>query len=195
MLQYRGFRSRGFHVVALFDFNDPHKIGQKHDAEWWSSHRFAAESHCCAAGQSIAQSCRVPAEAAHARGGFAGCQRRCATSSTSPRSPLNVPPHVSMVPVDLSVQLENLAYKVQKMNGEVSTSRVGLELPLAAATTAKMRFQLPGGETVSQQVFGPWFSRVQDPGRVAYPHHHFGDCVGRFGTHFCLGSLSPVKSA
>ena len=30
LLRYRGFRTRGFHVVALFD-NDPHKIGQKHD--------------------------------------------------------------------------------------------------------------------------------------------------------------------
>ncbi len=30
LLKYRGFRTRGFHVVALFD-NDPGKIGQKHD--------------------------------------------------------------------------------------------------------------------------------------------------------------------
>ena len=30
LLRYRGFRTRGFHVVALFD-NDPAKIGQKHD--------------------------------------------------------------------------------------------------------------------------------------------------------------------
>ena len=30
LLRYRGFKTRGFHVVALFD-NDPHKIGQKHD--------------------------------------------------------------------------------------------------------------------------------------------------------------------
>ncbi len=30
LLRYRGFRTRGFHVVALFD-NDPHKVGQKHD--------------------------------------------------------------------------------------------------------------------------------------------------------------------
>ncbi len=30
LLRYRGFRTRGFRVTALFD-NDPHKIGQKHD--------------------------------------------------------------------------------------------------------------------------------------------------------------------
>src|ERR1700733_2534010 len=30
LLKYRGFRSRGFHVVALFD-NDPEKIGQTFD--------------------------------------------------------------------------------------------------------------------------------------------------------------------
>ena len=34
-------------------------------------------------------------------------------SSTSPRSPCR-PPSVNVVAVDLSVQLENLAYKVQK---------------------------------------------------------------------------------
>src|SRR5436309_207547 len=30
LLRYRGFRSRGFHIVALFD-NDPHKVGRSHD--------------------------------------------------------------------------------------------------------------------------------------------------------------------
>ncbi len=30
MLKYRGFRSRGFHIVALFD-NDPEKVGQDVD--------------------------------------------------------------------------------------------------------------------------------------------------------------------
>ena len=39
--------------------------------------------------------------------------------------PLIVPAHVSLVPVDLSVQLENLAYKVQKTQGEVSTCCAG----------------------------------------------------------------------
>jgi redox-sensing transcriptional repressor len=30
LLKYRGFRSRGFHIVALFD-NDPEKVGQDFD--------------------------------------------------------------------------------------------------------------------------------------------------------------------
>src|SRR4051794_40289234 len=30
LLRYRGFRSRGFHIVALFD-NDPQKVGRTHD--------------------------------------------------------------------------------------------------------------------------------------------------------------------
>ena len=34
--------------------------------------------------------------------------------------PLIVPPQVNLVGVDLSIQLENLAYKVQKSQGEVS---------------------------------------------------------------------------
>ena len=43
----------------------------------------------------------------------------------SPRCRSSFPPHVNLVPVDLSVQLENLAYKVQKTQGEVSTSCAG----------------------------------------------------------------------
>ena len=34
--------------------------------------------------------------------------------------PLSVPPHVNLVGVDLSIQLENLAYKVQRTDDEVS---------------------------------------------------------------------------
>ena len=34
--------------------------------------------------------------------------------------PLSVPSHVNLVGVDLSIQLENLAYKVQRTDGEVS---------------------------------------------------------------------------
>src|SRR5258705_9599709 len=30
LLKYRGFRNRGFHIIALFD-NDPKKVGQTHD--------------------------------------------------------------------------------------------------------------------------------------------------------------------
>ncbi len=68
--------------------------------------------------------------------------------------PLVVPPHVNLVAVDLSIQLENLAYKVQKTQGEVSCA--GLAFP-TVATMAKMKPALPGGETVSQQVLVLFF--------------------------------------
>ena len=70
--------------------------------------------------------------------------------------PLSVPPHVNLVPVDLSVQLENLAYKVQKTLGEVSPSCAGLAFPVAAPA-ARIHAALPGGETVSQQVLVLFF--------------------------------------
>ena len=41
-------------------------------------------------------------------------------SSTSLPMPLVVPPHVSVVAVDLSVQLEHLAYKTQAAQGGIS---------------------------------------------------------------------------
>jgi redox-sensing transcriptional repressor len=121
LLRYRGFRSRGFHVVALFD-NDPHKIGQKHDGmvvEPIDSLRKAVAVRQI----NLAILC-VPAEAAQRVADLLVASGIRGILNFAP-VPLNVPPHVNMVPVDLSVQLENLAYKVQKMNGEVSTSRVG----------------------------------------------------------------------
>ena len=121
LLRYRGFRSRGFHVVALFD-NDPHKIGQKHDGmivEPIESVRKAVSVRKI----NLAILC-VPAEAAQRVADLLVASGIRGILNFAP-VPLNVPPHVNMVPVDLSVQLENLAYKVQKMNGEVSTSRVG----------------------------------------------------------------------
>lgn len=121
LLRYRGFRSRGFHVVALFD-NDPHKIGQKHDGmvvEPIDSLRKAVAVRQI----NLAILC-VPAEAAQRVADLLVASGIRGILNFAP-VPLNVPPHVNIVPVDLSVQLENLAYKVQKMNGEVSTSRVG----------------------------------------------------------------------
>jgi redox-sensing transcriptional repressor len=121
LLRYRGFRSRGFHVVALFD-NDPHKIGQKHDGmvvEPIDSLRKAISVRKI----NLAILC-VPAEAAQRVADLLVASGIRGILNFAP-VPLIVPPQVNMVPVDLSVQLENLAYKVQKMNGEVSTSRVG----------------------------------------------------------------------
>ncbi len=121
LLRYRGFRTRGFHVVALFD-NDPSKIGQKIDGLLVEP----VEALRTAIGPRkirLALLC-VPIDAAQrvadllVSGGIRGIL------NFAP-SPVTVPAHVSLVPVDLSVQLENLAYNVQKTLGEVSTSCAG----------------------------------------------------------------------
>jgi redox-sensing transcriptional repressor len=121
LLRYRGFRTRGFHVVALFD-NDPQKIGQKHDGlvvEPIDSLRNVVTLSKI----NLAILC-VPAEAAQrvaevlVAGGIRGILNFAPV-------PLIVPAHVNLVPVDLSVHLEHLAYKVQKTQGEVSTSCAG----------------------------------------------------------------------
>jgi redox-sensing transcriptional repressor len=116
LLRYRGFRARGFHVVALFD-NDPAKIGQKHDGmvvEPIDALRKAAAVRKI----KLALLC-VPAEVAQrvadllVQSGIHGILNFAPVM-------LTVPPEVSVVAVDLSVQLENLAYKVQKAQGEIS---------------------------------------------------------------------------
>ncbi len=115
LLRYRGFRARGFHVVALFD-NDPAKIGEKHDGmvvESIDSLRQVVALRKI----KLALLC-VPAEAAQrvadllVASGFHGILNFAPVM-------LTVPSGVSVVAVDLSVQLENLAYKVQKTQGEV----------------------------------------------------------------------------
>jgi redox-sensing transcriptional repressor len=121
LLRYRGFRSRGFHVVALFD-NDPTKIGQQHDGlviEPIESLRKTVVPRKI----KLALLC-VPTEAAQRVADLLVASGIGGILNFAP-VPLVVPPHVNLVPVDLSVQLENLAYKVQKTMGEVSTSCAG----------------------------------------------------------------------
>jgi redox-sensing transcriptional repressor len=116
LLRYRGFRSRGFHIIALFD-NDPGKIGQSFDGLLVEP----IESLCNTLALrkiSLAILC-VPAEAAQRLADLlAGCGIRGILNFAP--VPLVVPPSVNVVAVDLSIQLENLAYKVKKTQGEVS---------------------------------------------------------------------------
>jgi redox-sensing transcriptional repressor len=118
LIRYRGFRSRGFHVVALFD-NDPSKIGQTYDGltvEPIESLRKTLSSH----GVSLAI-LSVPADAAQRVADLlVGCGI-LGILNFAP-VPLNVPPSVSVVGVDLSVQLEHLAYKVQNTPGAFPAS-------------------------------------------------------------------------
>jgi redox-sensing transcriptional repressor len=116
LLKYRGFRSRGFHVVALFD-NDPAKIGQCYDGlvvEPIESLRKAIPVKKI----SLALLC-VPAEAAQRLADLLVSSGIRGILNFAP-IPLSVPDHVHVVAVDLSIQLENLAYKIQKAAGEVS---------------------------------------------------------------------------
>ncbi|WP_250846730.1 redox-sensing transcriptional repressor Rex [Aquisphaera insulae] len=110
LLGYRGFRSRRFKIVAIFD-NDPGKLGQKYEGltvEPLESLRRSAANHKIHLGLLC-----VPAEAAQkvadqmVLAGISGILNFAPV-------PLTVAPHVNVVNVDLSVQLENLAYKVLK---------------------------------------------------------------------------------
>jgi redox-sensing transcriptional repressor len=116
LLNYRGFRSRGFHIVALFD-NDPEKIGQTHDdliVQPIDSLRKTAQAQ----GISLAV-LSVPAEAAQRVADLMVSCGILGILNFAP-VPLNVPPSVNVVGVDLSVQLEHLAYKVQNTPGGVA---------------------------------------------------------------------------
>jgi redox-sensing transcriptional repressor len=121
LLRYRGFRTRGFHVVALFD-NDPNKIGQKHDGMIVEPID-AVRKIIAVRKINLAILC-VPAEAAQRVADVLVASGIRGILNFAP-VPLIVPAEVNLVPVDLSVQLENLAYKVQKTQGEVSASCAG----------------------------------------------------------------------
>jgi redox-sensing transcriptional repressor len=116
LLKYRGFRSRRFHIVAVFD-NDPRKIGQTH--EGLEVEPIEAMGKVVAAHKiSLGLLC-VPADAAQ-RVADQMIARGIAGILNFAPVPLTVPPNVNVVAVDLSVQLENLAYKAQKSQEGVS---------------------------------------------------------------------------
>lgn len=116
LIRYRGFRSRGFQIVALFD-NDPRKIGQTIDGmtvKPTSALREAVETQ----GIMLAILC-VPADAAQRVADQAVADGIQGLLNFAPTS-LIVPPRASLISVDLSVQLEHLAYKVQANRGDIS---------------------------------------------------------------------------
>jgi redox-sensing transcriptional repressor len=116
LLRYRGFRSRGFHIVALFD-NDPQKIGRSHDG--LVVEPIEAMTKTIPARSVSLAVLSVPADAAqHVADQMVACGI-LGILNFAP-VPLNVPPAVSVVAVDLSVQLEHLAYKVQNTQGGIS---------------------------------------------------------------------------
>lgn len=116
LVKYRGFRSRGFQVVALFD-DDPKKIGQTHSG---LTVRPLDELPEAVAELAIALAILcVPADVAQR---VAEQVVDCGITGilNFAPMPLAVPPSVSVIAVDLSVQLEHLAYKVQNRKGGIS---------------------------------------------------------------------------
>ncbi len=120
LLKYRGFHDRGFQIVALFD-NDAAKIGQCRGGLKVQPIEELAE----AAGTlkiSLAILC-VPAEAAQRVADQVVASGIRGIMNFAP-FPLHVPETVGVVGVDLSIQLEHLAYQVRNGEGR-GISRVG----------------------------------------------------------------------
>ena len=116
LLKYRGFRNRGFRIVALFD-NDPHKIGHAYDGMVVRPLDTLAEA-IRERNVSLAI-LSVPAEAAQGVADQLVSWGILGIFNFAP-TPLVVPTNVSVVAVDLSVQLEHLAYQTQAAQGGIS---------------------------------------------------------------------------
>jgi redox-sensing transcriptional repressor len=109
LLRYRGFAQQGFRIVALFDA-DPAKVGQQ--LEGLTVHAVERMAEVIPASGAELGLLTVPMEAAQ--------QVADALVAAGIRGILNfapivlrLPPQVSLVSVDLAVQLEQLAFLVQ----------------------------------------------------------------------------------
>lgn len=117
LLNYRGFRSRRFHIVAVFD-SDVQKVSQT--IEGLKVEPIEQMPQVVAALKiSLALLC-VPADAAQLVAEQMVASGIMGILNFAP-VPLSVPAHVNVVNVDLSVQLENLAYKALKTQNGVPT--------------------------------------------------------------------------
>jgi redox-sensing transcriptional repressor len=114
LLRYHGFAERGFRVVALFDA-DPAKVGQR--VEGLPVHGPEAMSAVVAATGAELGALAVPAESAQAVADALIAAGVRGLLNFAP-AVLRVPPGVSVVSVDLTVQLEQLAFLVQISGGE-----------------------------------------------------------------------------
>jgi redox-sensing transcriptional repressor len=109
LLRYRGFPEQGFRIVCLFDA-DPAKIGQQVDG--LTVHSVAQIGTVVPASGAELGLLTVPVEAAQqvadelVAAGIRGVLNFAPTV-------LRLPRHVSLVSVDLAVQLEQLAFLVQ----------------------------------------------------------------------------------
>jgi redox-sensing transcriptional repressor len=113
LLHYHGFAERGFRIVALFDA-DPAKIGQKIDD--LEIHPPAQMAEVIAATRAELGVLSVPAASAQAVADALVAAGIRGLLNFAP-GVLRLPPGVSVVNVDLTVQLEQLAFLVQ-LSGE-----------------------------------------------------------------------------
>jgi redox-sensing transcriptional repressor len=109
LLRYRGFQQRGFRIVALFDA-EPAKVGQLVDGlEIQSPEQMAAVIAATGAELGVLT---VPSESAQAVADALVAAGIRGLLNFAPVV-LHLPPGVSLVSVDLTVQLEQLAFLVQ----------------------------------------------------------------------------------
>ena len=112
LLKYSGFQQQGFHVLALCD-SDPAKIGQTiENLPVYSLERIADKIRSAEIELGILT---VPAEAAQAVADQLVAAGIRGILNFAPIV-LKLPPGVSLVTVDLAIQLEQLAFLVQWSN-------------------------------------------------------------------------------
>jgi redox-sensing transcriptional repressor len=109
LLRYRGFADRGFRIAALFD-SDPQKIGQHIEGlEVFPMAELKGQIQSLAAALGIVA---VPSEAAQEVGdALAGAGVRGVLNFAP--ALLRLPDGISVVHVDLTIQLEQLAFQIQ----------------------------------------------------------------------------------
>ena len=114
LLRYRGFQERGFRIVALFDA-DPAKVGQRVDG--LMVHAPEAIPSVVSATSAELGVLTVPSEAAQSAADALVAAGVRGILNFAPVI-LRLPPRVSLVAVDLTVQLEQLAFLVQMGGGD-----------------------------------------------------------------------------
>lgn len=116
LLKYQGFRDRGFQIVALFD-SDPAKVGMT--LEGMTIRPLDALANLVRDQSLNLAVLSVPAEVAQQVTDHIVASGIVGIFNFAP-IPLVVPNHVRVVAVDLSIQLEHLAYQIQVGGGGIS---------------------------------------------------------------------------
>ena len=116
LLKYQGFRDRGFQIVTLFD-NDPQKVGRT--LEGMTIRPLDALAETVRDLRLSLAVLSVPAEVAQVVADQLVASGIVGIFNFAP-TPLVVPNQVRVVAVDLSIQLEHLAYQIQQGGAGIS---------------------------------------------------------------------------